>query len=329
MSRHLMRGLYAVAAASFAIIMVGSTAGATGAAAAARPDQPKPGLTLSVALEDNTSPDLFYTGTNSQVWQVRLSNTVQRVPASLGGQLLDGPTAVWVPSGTLPISGFAVFGRGTDNALWWRYQTSSGWSSWASLGGVLTSKPTVSIGAAGQPGALSVFARGKDGAVWDRVLTGTSTPGQQSWSSWANFGGKLLAGTAPAATGNASGLFVAGVGTDGAIWVKEQLVSSSMSWSPIGGKTTADPGITSPSPNAVTVFVRGTDNAAWSNEFFGTTPGATAGWHTMGGNLTSGVAAITRTATSETSVYVLGGDSLPWTTGWPAYVGWANVGINY
>jgi len=50
-----------------------------------------------------------------------------------------------------------------------------------------------------------------------------------------------------------------------------------------------DPGIASPSPNAVVAFVRGTDNAAWYNEFFGHTSGATVGWHSMGGNLTSGV----------------------------------------
>ena len=34
-----------------------------------------------------------------------------------------------------------VFARGTDNALWhiWQTAPSNGWSSWASLGGVLFS----------------------------------------------------------------------------------------------------------------------------------------------------------------------------------------------
>ena len=330
MFRCLTRGLYAAAATSLAIITVGSAqAGAAGAAVAVRPDQPQPGLTLSVAIEDNTWPDLFYTGTNGQVWQVRLSNMAQRVPSSLGGHLIGGPTAVWIPPGTLPISGFAVFGRGTDNGLWWRHQTSSGWSGWAPLGGVLTSRPAVSIGSAVQPDALAVFVRGSDGAVWGRALRATPTPGQMEWTPWGSLGGKLLPGTAPASVGNASGLWVAAVGTDHALWVREQLVGRSPAWHSIGGKTAGDPGIASPSPNAVVAFVRGTDNAAWYDELFGRTTGAAAGWHSMHGKLTSGVTAITRTATSQTSVFVLGADNLPWVNDWPASSGWGRVVIDY
>src|SRR5262249_60951513 len=39
------------------------------------------------------------------------------------------------------------------------------------------------------------------------------------------------------------------------------------------------------------VFARGTDNAAWYNQFAGTTTGVTPGWHSLGGRLTSGVGA--------------------------------------
>jgi hypothetical protein len=148
----------------------------------------------------------------------------------------------WIPSGTLPISGFAVFGRGTDNRLWWRHQSSAGWSGWAPLGGVLTSKPTVAIGAAVAPDALSVFVRGPNGSVLDRTLHGTPNPGEMEWTPWVSLGGKLLPGTAPASAGNASGLFVAAVG---------------------------------PSPNAVVAFVRGTDSQPWSKS--GTWP-ALSSW---------------------------------------------------
>ena len=42
-------------------------------------------------------------------------------------------------------AGLAVFG--TDNALWWIHQTTSGtWSSWQSLGGVITSQPGSAAG---------------------------------------------------------------------------------------------------------------------------------------------------------------------------------------
>ena len=330
MFRRLTRGLYAAAAATLAVITVGSVqACATGAAPAVHPDRPKPGLTLSVAIEDNTWPDLFYTGMNGQVWQVRLSNMAQRVPGSLGGQLVGGPAAVWIPPGTLPISGFAVFGRGTDNRLWWRHQTSSGWSGWAPLGGVLTSKPTVNIGAAVAPDALSVFVRGADGGVWGRALHGTPDPGVMEWTPWVSLGGRLLPGTAPAAVGNASGLFVAAVGTDHGVRVAEVLPGKTLAWHSIGGNATADPGIISPSPHAVVAFVRGTDNAAWYNEFFGRTTGVAAGWHSMHGRLTSGVTASSRPETSQTSVFALGADNLPWISDWPAPSGGGHVVIDY
>lgn len=330
MSTRLTRGLYAAAAASLAIMMMGSArAGTTGAAPAVRSDQPKPGATLSVAIEDNTWPDLFYAGTNSQVWQVRLSNMAQRVPVSLGGQLIGGPAAAYIPPGALPITGFAVFGRGTDNKLWWRHQTSSGWSGWAPLGGVLTSRPTVNVGSAVAPGTLSVFVRGSDGAVWGRALHGTPVPGQLEWTPWVSLGGKLLPGTAPASVGNVAGLFVAAIGTDHAVWVREQPTGKSPTWHSIGGKTAADPGLASPSPNTVAAFVRGTDNAAWYNEFFGHTAGVPTGWRSVHGQLTSGVTAITRITTSQTTVYVLGTDNLPWANGWPASFGWTRVVIDY
>jgi hypothetical protein len=331
MSRRLTRGLYAVAAVSFAIVMAGSArAGAANAAPAVKPDQPQPGLALSVATEDNTWPDLFYTGRNGQVWQVRLSNMAQRVPVSRGGKLIGGPAAVWIPPGTLPIKGFAVFGRGTDNRLWWRHQTSSGWTAWAPLGGVLTSRPAVIVGGALAPDSLTVFVRGSDGAVWGRALHGTPDPGRLEWTPWVSLGGKLLPGTAPAAAGNAAGLFVAATGTDHAVRVRQQLVGRTFGpWHSIGGKTAAGPGITSPAPKAVAVFVRGTDNAAWSNLVFGRMKGVAAGWHSLHGKLTSGVTAVTRQQASQTTVYVLGTDNLPWANGWPAGPGWGRVVIDY
>lgn len=293
-----------------------------------------PGVTLSVAIEDGTWPDLFYTGTNGQLWDVRLSNMAQRIPQSLGGKLIGGPAAVWVPPGGPPVSGFAVFGRGTDNRLWWRHQTRSGWSAWACLGGTLTSKPAVNIGSAVAPDALTVFVRGSNGAVYGRALHGTPD-GQPQWAPWVSLGGKLLPGTAPASAGNAAGLFVAAVGTDHAIYVRKGLVGKTLdAWRSVGGRTAADPGLATPSPNAVVAFVRGTDNAAWYNEFFGRTAGVTAGWHSMRGGLTSGVTTSTRRAGPsyvDTSVYALGRDNLPWANGgsWPALSGWGRVIVNY
>jgi hypothetical protein len=59
-----------------------------------------------------------------------------------------------------------VFVRGTDNALWHKWQTSpnNGWSrSWNSLRGILVGEPAVSRNADGR---LEVFIRGTDNALW-------------------------------------------------------------------------------------------------------------------------------------------------------------------
>jgi len=328
MSRRLTRALYAVAAASLAIATLGSArAGTAGAAPAVSPDAPQPGVTLAVAGEGNAATDLFYTGTSGQLWAVHMSPMSENVPTPMGGKLTGGPAAVWIPSGTLPLSGLAVFGRGADNQLWWRYQNSSGWSGWVPLGGVLTSRPAVSLGADGAPGALTVFARGGDGAVWGRTLTGVPGTGPAKWTQWSSYGGSLLAGTAPASAGNAAGLFIVAVGTDQAVWVKDQLAGKWLAWQPIGGKTTADPAIFTPSPDAVVAFVRGTDQAAWYREFLGHTKAVRTGWNWLQGTLTSGAAAITQHELSrygQTSVFVLGSDSRPWMRSgtWPALSVW-------
>jgi len=55
--------------------------------------------------------------------------------------------------------------RGTDNALWhkWQVAPNGSWSNWASEGGVLTSNIAV---ASNQDGRLEVFALGTDQALW-------------------------------------------------------------------------------------------------------------------------------------------------------------------
>jgi len=81
---------------------------------------------------------------------------------SLGGELLGGAGAVLQTGGRL-----VVFARGTDNAIWHRWQTSRNgeWSDWVSLGGELTSDPDAALNA---DGGLVVFARGTDNAIWHR-----------------------------------------------------------------------------------------------------------------------------------------------------------------
>lgn len=103
MSRRLTRAVHVAAAASLAIIATGpGWAVDANAASAVRPDQPQPGATLSVAGEGNARTDLFYTGTSGKVWMLHMSDTDQPVPVSLGGSLIGGPAAVWMPPGHGP-----------------------------------------------------------------------------------------------------------------------------------------------------------------------------------------------------------------------------------
>ena len=307
--------------------------GAGPAGAQTAPAPPKPGVTLGVAAEGNERLDMFYTGTDGQVWMVHMSPMGQNIPEPLGGHLIGGPAAVSIPPGELyPAGAMAVFGRGTDNKLWWSHQTSSGWSRWTSLGGSLSSKPTVyatpTFGGAASSEVM-VFARGTDGAVWGR--TEYARPGQ--WSPWGSIGGRLLPGTAPAVVGNASGLFVAAAGADRAVWVAiSRPGGPGFVWHSIGGRTTASPGISAPSDEAVVAFARGADNAGWSNEFFGQTAGVPAGWQSLHGALTSGVTAITQQeaqVVGPTSVFALGLNNKAWMDSgtWPSLTGWQQVRV--
>jgi hypothetical protein len=278
---------------------------------------------VSAAVNGTHAPRLFYVSSAGQVWMRDLANPAGN-PVNLGGRLLGGPAAVWIPPGQLFSAGtYAVFGRGTDNALWWTYQTASGWSKWASLGGTLTSRPAASARPLDNSSSLVfVYARGADGALWMRTLHAART-----WERWVNVGGRLLPGTGPAAVTN-DGEFAAAVGTDRAIWVAMNLPGSpGFVWRSLGGRTTASPGIAAPGTDTVVAFARGTDNAAWYNEFWRHATYVKPGWRSLGGRLTSGTSAIPTMVNSPQGpvyLFALGTDNqtLMRTGTWPDLQGW-------
>jgi hypothetical protein len=295
--------------------------------ATAQPPGPAPGIAVSAAVNSTHAPRLFYVSPVGQVWMRDLADPAGN-PVNLGGRLLGGPAAVWIPPGELFAAGaYAVFGRGTDSALWWKYQTASGWAPWVSLGGRLTSAPaaTASPTYGGASSLVFVFARGADGALWSRTFHGART-----WEAWGSAGGRLLPGTGPAAAGN-DGLFAAVAGTSGAIWVAMDLPGSpGFAWRSLGGRTTATPGIAAPVGGTVVAFARGTDSAAWYNQFMVRYFGVKPGWHRLGGRLTSGPSAIpTMVNTPQGPVYlfVLGPGNQVWmrTGTWPALHGWTRA----
>ncbi len=101
-----------------------------------------------------------------------------------------------------------VFVAGTDSALWHKW-FQGGWSGWESLGGLLTSTPTVS---SWDPGRLDVFVAGTNSHMWHKWFAG-------GWSGWEDLGGILTSAPSAASWGtNRIDAFVSG--TDSALWHK-------------------------------------------------------------------------------------------------------------
>jgi peroxiredoxin len=174
-----------------------------------------------------------------------------------------------------------LFAQGTDQALWSKYQSGSGWSGWHSLGGSLTASP-----AATSPGSglIDVFVRGTDGALWLKTTTNNGA----SWSGWTSLGGQLPNGTGPAACSWGSGrLDVFVQGTDGALWHKWYTGTSWSGWQSLGGALTSSAAATAPGSSTIDVFVRGTDGAVWYKDWNGA---AWSGWQALGGQIPTGTA---------------------------------------
>jgi len=121
---------------------------------------------------------VFVRGGDGALWERFTSNggTTWSSWYSLGGQLLagTGPAACsWIAGTSCSVGAFVI---GTDHALWWK---NLGGTSWASLGGYLTSSPAaVSLG----NGNAYVFARGGDNFLWEGAYI------NNIWT-WASVGG--------------------------------------------------------------------------------------------------------------------------------------------
>jgi len=239
--------------------------------------------------------------------------------ASEGGVLTSQITVANDADGRLE-----VFVRGTDNALWhkWQVAPNSGWSGWASEGGVLTSDIAVGRNADGR---LEAFVRGTDNALWRK---GQVAP-NSGWSPWASQGGVLTSNIAVGT--NADGrveVFVRG--TDNALWHKWQLApnGSWSGWESLGGVLTSRIAIGRNADGRLEAFVRGTDNALW-HKWQVAANGSWSNWASEGGVLTSDIA-VGRSPTGRLEVFVRGTDNALWhkwqvapNSGWSA---WASEG---
>lgn len=280
---------------------------------------PAPGVTPGVTVVSGAVTGTFYsyTATDGTVWEGDFAGGPP-APDQGSGRLISAPAPIF--TGSIEI----FFGEGTDGQLWYHYPpSSSSDTSWHPLGGRLTAKPgAVWLGG----GAYAVFVRGTDGAVWERLFSGGA------WHPWRSLGGQVLPGTGPTAaylTGTGH-IYVGVVGTNRQMYLK--VANQRTGFFSIGGQTTADPTLTAISRSALVAFARGTNGAGYYNRY--TEAEGLTGWQSIGGRLTSGLAAASgKVAGKETTcTFGLGTDNQvygkigTWATYPPSFSGWGGYG---
>jgi thiol-disulfide isomerase/thioredoxin len=176
------------------------------------------------------------------------------------------------------------------------------WSSWASLGGYITSSPTAVSWADGR---IDTFVRGGDGALWQ------NTYANNAWSGWTSLGGQIAPNTSPAVSSQATGkldLFV--IGTDNALWHKSYANGAWSSWASLGGYITSSPTAVSWADGRIDTFVRGGDGALWQNTYANN---AWSGWTSLGGQIVANTSpAVSSWGPGRLDVFVIGSDNALW-----------------
>jgi hypothetical protein len=141
----------------------------------------------------------------------------------------EGPRSSLV-SGQVGAGRLEVFARGTDRALWHKWQTApnNGWSGWGSMGGWID---RLAVGR-NADGRLEVFVRGSNGALYHKWQTAPN----DGWSGWASLGGWIdLLDVGRNADGR---LEVFARGSSGALYHKWQTAPNNgwSGWASMGGK---------------------------------------------------------------------------------------------
>jgi hypothetical protein len=182
-----------------------------------------------------------------------------------------------------------------------------------SLGGVLTSDPSVASWAAGR---LDAFGRGADNALWHRAWDGTQ------WLGWESLGG-VLASAPGSVSPTASRLDVFARGVDNALWHRSFDGTTWQGWESLGGIATSGPGTAASGAARIDVFIRGADNALWHRSWNGT---AWQAWEGLGGVLASDPGAVW--SGTNLAVYVRGVDNALWYRTWngSAWGAWQSLG---
>ncbi|MFF3784074.1 right-handed parallel beta-helix repeat-containing protein [Streptomyces sp. NPDC001933] len=173
------------------------------------------------ATDANGNITVLVRGTDNQLYQRAFNGTSWTGWAPLGGP--NAGTLAGAPALTMTNGRTDVFVRGTDNQLWQRtWTTTSSWTNWTSLGGILLDSPGAATDANGN---ITVLVRGTDNQLQQRVFDGTS------WTEWAALGGRHAGSFvgAPAVTMVNGRTYVFVRGTGNKLWQR--------TWTTAGGWT--------------------------------------------------------------------------------------------
>ncbi|MFY2558783.1 hypothetical protein ACN469_14240 [Corallococcus terminator] len=188
---------------------------------------------------------------------------------------------------------------------------------WGSVGGNLTSGPTVAARGATR---LDVFARGANDELYHSFWDGTY------WYTWGSLGGWVTADPAAVSRdGTTLDVFVRG--WDSAIYQKSGNGTAWSGWLSMGGDFASGPAVASWGPNRMDVFVRGRDNQLYQAYWTGTTWNS---WFSLGGNIVSAPAAVSWGA-NRIDVFARGADNSIVQKYWNGtdWVGWLSLGGNF
>lgn len=125
------------------------------------------GGTLTDSPSVTTDGSVFARGADGQVWQRTSAGQWSGLGAPGGKPIYGRPGAATSASGTV------VAVRTADDSVWARTRTGDTWSDWTSIGGTVSSSPTlVAVGA-----KVALTASASDYSLWANEWSGT-------WAGW-------------------------------------------------------------------------------------------------------------------------------------------------
>ena len=223
----------------------------------------------TVARDSDGRLQVFVVGTNDQLYYKTQtaagSSTWSSSWTSLGGTMRTNTDPIGIANNDGRLQVFMV---GTDNAMYYKTQSSPNsntWSSsWTSLGGGVKADTSPAV-ARNSDGRLQVFAVGTNNQLQYRAQTAA---GSNTWSSsWTSLSGGVRDRTSPAVVANSDGRLQAFVvGTNNQLYYKTQSSPNSSTWSSswtsLGGgiKVDSSPGVARNNDGRLQAFVVGTNN---------------------------------------------------------------------